>query len=174
LAVVAYESGIFIFPNATGSPGQIEAPIDGYKCAYDNQGNLFVDSIDRFQIVELPKGASQFENVTLDKTGEWPAGDIHWDGQYMAISTAVNRRRLIYQFSVSGSTGTVVRTIRFYRQEKSAQFWIQGNTIIGQMPHESHIGFWPYPDGGQPSTILNSIAGDVTISVAPSGPRIHK
>jgi hypothetical protein len=37
LAVVAYESGIFIFPNATGSPGQIEAPIDGYKCAYETR-----------------------------------------------------------------------------------------------------------------------------------------
>jgi hypothetical protein len=84
-----------------------------YFCAYDDQGNLFVSGDNGSvspRLVELPKGASSFITLSIDKpiAGAYA---IAWDGAHLALkATQTNRTVTIYQLSISGSQATVIGT----------------------------------------------------------------
>jgi hypothetical protein len=176
LAVVSTAGFIIVFTNARGSGTDYGAPFTAFRCSYDNRGNLFVDGLDRFQIGELPKGASEFKTITLDKTGQLGAGGIQWDGHYMAISTRLpHHQHVIFRFYVSGSQGRVVQTIHFKDQWQAWTFWIQGRNMIAPTPHDGLVGVWPYPRGGKRTATLNVCCDSgMTVSVAPHVSRIRK
>jgi hypothetical protein len=176
LAVVVPHSGVAIFSNARGKPTFFNVPINGYQCAYDDKGNLFVDGIQYFGVAELPKGSSQGKTITLDKTGQLGAGGIQWDGKYMAISTRLqHHQHVILRFHVLGSQGKVVQTIHFKDQWLAWPFWIQGGNMIAPTPRSGDVAVWPYPGGGKPTAKLNVFGGGgITVSVAPPGSRIRK
>ena len=70
---------------------------------YDGSGNFFVDgklSGTTPFLYELPKGASGFENVTLNVTLADP-GNIEWDGKDLAVGD--NQNLLIHRFAISGT-----------------------------------------------------------------------
>jgi hypothetical protein len=165
VAVAAFHDGIIIFSNGSKYE-QIEPPIVPYKCAYDDQGNLFVNGISYFALAELAKGSGQFNEITLDREGNRPDGDLQWDGQYMAVSTT-QAGPAIYRFTVSGSQGTVVQTVRARGQKGSGMFIVVDKRVIGQRNHSPIVGVWEYPRGNRLHRGIDAQAQDLALSVSP-------
>jgi hypothetical protein len=97
----------------------------------------------------------------------------------MALSTRENGRHLIYRFKVSGSSAKVVQTVTFLGGVRDEAFAIEGDTLIAghriRGDHDEYdTGFWRYPKGGVSHKRLSIYSEAYTISVAPSGSRIHK
>jgi hypothetical protein len=173
LAVILYQAGIVIWPNASGNPTGY--PIGATALAYDDKGNLFADGSVSSTLYELPKGASDFISITVNKPGKL-SGGVEWDGQYLAVSAndpsaPKGMRNFIYRISVSGSAGTVVQTVYPTRLSSRAWFWVQGSTLIGTVNGTggSRIGLWHYPKGGQQFEKLSTFYAPrgITVSVAP-------
>lgn len=127
-------------------------------CTYDPNGNLFVDgdANSNFDVVldELPKGASAFEAISLDRRLRAPGG-LQWVGNYLTLATGGPRGRdttVIYQYAISGSSGTEIGSTRLFHSYSGSQYWIQGGRVIGQYTTPSFNGFafWRWPGGGKP------------------------
>lgn len=177
LAVVNYAGPfIDIWQDAQGTPTPYNPPFQPWTIAYDNRGNLWLDGNDSNEtllLAELPKGASQFETITLDKPTHW-AGSIQWDGKYVAVLTndenkRIGRRQLIYRLKITGQKATVVSVIPLRRMEPGGFFWIEGSTLIGTVKH-GEIGFWRYPQGRGMYKEITGLQAPwgITISVPPS------
>jgi hypothetical protein len=98
-----------IYRHARGTPKvYVDPSIQKYFfCGYDGGGNLYLDGQPpkgRFQFAELPKGRSEFTNITLNQKIYWP-GSVLWDGNYVAVGDVVVPN--VYEFSISGSQGTL-------------------------------------------------------------------
>lgn len=130
-------------------------------CAYDDKGNLFVngqyDHQGTFEFDEMPKGSSNFKSIKLTQPPSSPL-NLQWAGKYIALADSDT---VIYHVTVKGSKGTVVGTTLLNGPVSNitAQFWIQGGTIVapyetGSGPEE--VGFWKYPTGGR---VRKSIGG---------------
>ena len=135
-------------------------------CSYDSAGNLFVagfTSSRGLSLVELPKGKSAFETITLD-TQVTPQGNIQWDGRFLAIGDFGDT--VIHRFAIKG-TGTQIGSLTLLRAKYIRQFWIQGGTLIGPDTYNRGVGFWRYPQGGAPLKRLSASGGSgVTVSLA--------
>ncbi len=144
---------------------------------YDVHGNLFVDGSRNGAttfFMELPKGGSKLESVTLSGAPSSP-GNIEWDGRYLAIGNGQNL--LIRRFAISGTHGRLVGSLHLTGPSQGEQFWIQGSTIISPAYSNGWLaGFWRYPQGGFAyKTISESSAYGATVSVtgAPARPHIR-
>jgi hypothetical protein len=132
-------------------------------CAYDPQGNLFLDGYstsDAFILVELPKGSSTFTTITLDQVIHSP-GSVQWNGKYLAIEDAgasLSSAAVIYRFAINGSSGHKVSATALSNSEGAAQFLIHGSTAIGPLSYHSAqgIGFWRFPTGGAPVRTIST------------------
>jgi|HubBroStandDraft_4_1064222.scaffolds.fasta_scaffold143965_1 hypothetical protein len=185
LAVMNYSTtfggpgNVAVYTGAHGYPKFYSDPsFNSYLfCTYDAGGNLYVDGVNsgttQTEFAELPTGSSTFTDITLNRNISYP-GAVQWDGQYIAFQDASTD--VLYRVKVSGSNGTVVQTVHF-KQEHSdlvAQFWIAGSTIImpfgTQHRRAKAVGFWPYPAGGAPTTVLHAPGSTelygVTLSLA--------
>ena len=137
---------------------------------YDNEGNLFVDGTSAppstaFQFQELKKGSNTFVNVALDQAVQAP-GQVQWDGQFLAVGDSGVKPSVIYQFSVTGSSGSVQGTTILRGTTKSVrQFWIRKGKVVAPdygKDDKSFLGFYKYPAGGSPNqTIAIDGAGSV-------------
>jgi hypothetical protein len=133
---------------------------------YDARGDLFIDGRTHggaSLFKELPKGSSNFENITLNRRLSAP-GNIEWDGRYLAVGD--EQGLLIRRFAISGTRGRQVGTVKLAGAHEGGQFWIQGDTVIGPAFKGSWFaGFWRYPSGGRAyKTIAESSAYGTTIS----------
>ncbi|MGA7355728.1 MAG: hypothetical protein WBW76_09900 [Candidatus Cybelea sp.] len=135
-------------------------------CAYDGTGNLFVDAYrsDGWVLWELPNGWKRFKTIALNQSiGE--AGNIQWDGTYLAM--ADEDASTIYQFAISGSTGTEVGATQLNGTNDIGQFWIQGGTVVVPDDGTGTLGFWSYPGGGSAKKKISlSLAYGATVSLA--------
>ncbi len=132
----------------------------GYFCAYDSQGNLFVDGVDgsgNFALAELPHKGTTLQSVTVNQTIEKPGG-IAWDGTYITVGDAGVSPSVAYQLSVSGSTANPVGTTTLNGTTSVRQFWIDGARLIGP-DYDAPVGFWKYPAGGSPTKTLSNVHG---------------
>jgi len=142
-------------------------------CAYDDSGDLFVDALNHsygFVLIELRKGASKFENITLNQSFS-SGGGVQWDGTYLAVGDGSST---IYDFAIKGTTGTKVRTITLGDAVDVDQFSIKGSTLIGpDGPNGANhdVGLWDYPAGGDPTKTIGSglleNPSSATVSKAP-------
>jgi hypothetical protein len=164
---------VAIYPHAQGTPMTYTDPniYYYYWCGYDPKGNLYVDgqayAPETFELAELPHGSNTFTNITLNQTINWPGG-VQWDGKYVAVGDQA--ARAIYQFTISGSNGTVEGTTNLNHATDVHQFWIQGRVVIGGNHSLNNVQYWPYPAGGNPTkTITKGVGGPVgmTVSLAP-------
>ncbi|HEY6326751.1 MAG TPA: hypothetical protein VIW73_09615 [Candidatus Cybelea sp.] len=126
-------------------------------CAYDPQGNLFIDGLKNsgpFGLEELPKGSSTFITITLDqKIGD--PGSLQWTGKYLVVEDATNLYEgpaVIYRFVISGRSGHKVSSTTLTDSIANAQFLVHGSTVIGPARQNSTpgLGFWNFPSGGAP------------------------
>lgn len=150
---------VMIYQHAKGSPMIYSDPniYTYFFCGYDANGNLFVDgqaySPPRFVLAELAKGGSTFTDITLNQKIDWP-GQVQWDGRYVAVGDQTTTD--IYQFSISGSQGTLQGTTSLKGASYIDDFWIYGpHVIISNEFNVSSQGytnavFYNYPAGGTP------------------------
>lgn len=146
---------------------------DYVDCAYDNQGNLFIDGLDltqSFSLIELPKGSKTFTTINLNQSISTPAS-LQWSNGYLAVADPGQGTGpvVIYRFAINGSSGTKVSTTHL-SQSFHGQFWIQGDKVIGPLFSGSvqSIGFWNFPAGGSPIKNVssnNSSPVGVTVSL---------
>ncbi len=162
---------VAIYPDAQGSP--VSYADSNFQCflgaTYDDAGNLFVggmgaESGHPFVLAELPKGGSTLTDITLAQPIacqilEGTCKDsLQWDGQYIAVTQHNHKARpTVSQVSVSGSNGTVVRTITFKGKFASkasgdVSFVDGGNIILGRLP--GGLSVWKYPAGGKPERTI--------------------
>lgn len=143
-------------------------------CAFDGQGNLFVDAMRGssaiFLLYELPKGSKTFGQLTVDKRVGFPGGLV-WDGAYVAISTGGNGLKpVIYRFTVSGKTAKVVQAVHPKRLQFQAWFTVGGGKVVGTAGiYGPKVDVWPYPTGGPWLLQLDGAfaAQGMTIATAP-------
>jgi hypothetical protein len=172
LAAITPGGGVAIYRPATRDrwhlPKLFDLNSDVQFGGYDGSGDLFVDgttSGNQNFFLELPKGSSSFETVTLNVSVAKP-GNIEWDGKYLDIGD--NDDLLIHRFAISGTQGEQVGSLTLEGSNQVGQFWIQGDTIIGPSYNDGYyIGFWKYPRGGSAKrTIQQSEAYGATVSRA--------
>ena len=129
-------------------------------CAFDPQGNLFVDGTGKgraFRLAELPRGAHALVDLTVDASIVG-AGQMQWDGTNLAVGDDRVSPSVIYQFSVSGSTATSVGSTTLNGTTTVEQFWIDGSQVIGP-DFNAAVGIWKYPAGGDPVKTITSVRG---------------
>lgn len=121
----------------------------GAFCGYDAQGNLFIDGRTKngaFALAELPRGSAQLKDLTANVAIK-SAGQVQWDGKYLAVGDAGVAPSVVYQLAVNGSSATQVHTITLDGTKSVRQFWIQGNRVVGP-DFRAQVGLWAYPHGG--------------------------
>ena len=137
---------VLIYTGAKRKPKVHKDPDISYYefCAYDDEGDLYVDGINggEFALAEIPSGQMQFTNITLDESIEFP-GALAWHGGDLAVGDYESK--LIYEFSISGGTGTEVRATHLKRASFPIGFWIHGSTAIGPNDDSANVMFWRYP-----------------------------
>lgn len=189
----SYDHGnVAVYENAGGNPTTYyDSNIYWYSwCAYDGAGNLYVDGWNEgggYPLAELPEGSGSFLNLSVNES--LVSESLQWDAGDLVIAGWQWKRRqpteTVYRVQLSGSEGTVVgsTTVRTYtrprkRRPNLGQYTLYGNTLIGAGFNDPKVHFWRFPEGGLPTRALGSPNGGgfygVTISVAPSGTRIHR
>lgn len=183
LAVTNYETtgrgqgGLSIYKKAKGKPTlYTDSSISrGWFCSYDDQGDLFFDGntngTSGFALAKLPHGTSSFTNISVDQSITVPGG-VQWDGKYLAISDANGPGAgHIYQFSISGSSGTEVTATMLTSSQNVHQFWIDPARlrIVAPSASLSTVGYWKFPKGGEPTKTIGGL--DIPEGVALSAKR---
>jgi hypothetical protein len=164
LAVANWYSGsgssdgnVAIYRNARGTPRTFTAgDISAYWwCAYDDEGDLFVDGINGkhvLPLVELSKGASSFENIALNKSIapsslQWLNGEL-----LVAADGSGSGPERLYRVKVSANKGTVVGSTvlrsRHGRNSFGGQFVVSGTDVVGPSYPRRFLSVWSYPQGG--------------------------
>jgi hypothetical protein len=150
LAVTILTNGdVVIFkPGSMSGTTLSSGLIEAFAAGYDAHGDLFADgfnSSEAVQLVELPKGSSTFENVSVH--GGSPDGDIQWDGAYLTIGCTggICRYRVIATKAilkgtvpVSGCTG----------------YWIARPYVFCADAGSNDGEVFKYPAGGSPIATL--------------------
>jgi len=161
---------VAIYKKARGARRAYKEPgISYYEyCGYDNQGNLYVDGMkdSAFAFAELPKGKHSFLNIGLNENIQY-GGSVQWEGTDVAIGDY--EANVIYQFSISGSSGTETGSTALDGSSYAVQFWVQGSNVVGPNANGANVMFWNYPAGGSPTKTINGLTTPwgVTISMAP-------
>lgn len=183
LAIANDGPTVAIFAGAQGTPTIYQtSSVPAYFCAYDNEGNLFVDEVHTSsELAELPAGGSEFTKISLDYS--FSPGSLQWVTDHLVVAAytwSSKGPQPIYNVSIAGSEGDVSGPILLSSKNGRhpvgvlVQFDVQGNKIIGPMPQgpfTNFLDFWNYPDGGSPIKHLLVRGGSwngVTISVASS------
>lgn len=169
LAVVNYTNVEIFSPGTSGSPVAYTAPnIQDYAYgAYDSSGNLYVDgttSKHGMAFAALDKGSQKFVAVPLSGIGnrDHRAAGVQWDGQYVAVGDSLAGS--IYRVAVSGSSGTIVQTIkvRGWFGHYPIDFAIAGKKLL--FPLSDKLLFFAYPKGGKRTGgFLGSVGLAVTV-----------
>ncbi len=188
LAIIPEGGGnVYIFANASGTP-TVYSESDIYLTtgiAYDSSGNLFVvgsHSNRSFAFIELPRGSSNFQNVSIQgSVYNDGSGLLAWDGKYLALGSeqAARRQRetteVANRIKISGSTGTVVGKVPLAQQKTPyhPQFRIFSKTAIDESDgrKSSYFAYFTYPGAKETKKIklldVRGIVG-VALSLAPS------
>jgi len=141
---------IVVYAHARGRPKRFREKAIRYYlfCGYDDRGDLFLDGMDSgvFKFAEMPKGSGTFTNITLDKSFRF-GGAVQWDGHNIAIGDYESNA--IYQFDISGESGTKIGETRLDGSKYAIGFWIQGSRVVGPNDDGTNVMFWSYPHGGR-------------------------
>ena len=159
------EGSVAVYQGAKGAARYYEysGVLNFWYCAYDSDGNLFVDAIiygskggsDNPVVLELPKGRSNLEPISLSPalTGN-VSPPLLWDGKYLAIASPSSGA--IYQYKISGRSGTRIGVVKLDDvSEVSGSFWITSNggaqTLYAPIVEDSiqGVGVYHYPAGGK-------------------------
>jgi len=158
LAVTSFDaasgaSNVAIYRKARGKPARFsDAALTVQFCAYDGQGDLFVDGTGKHQLAELPKAARAFRTIALSAQLVRPAG-VEWDGTDLAIEDNGFHRKdaAIDRVQIANSRGTIIGTTHLRGlANRGATFWIAGGDVVTSGGQQGNrVGRWNYPPGGR-------------------------
>lgn len=160
---------VAIYKNARGKPTTYTASkfSEFFYCGYDDKGDLFVDGQNggsEFEFAELPKGSSTFTDITLNQAVQWP-GQVQWHDGYVAV--ADQQAAAIYQFAISGSTGTLETTTDLKHVKDLAGFWIRGLRVVVASVGNREVQYWPFPAGGKATKVIQ-VNGADGVAISPA------
>lgn len=159
---------VAIYPHASGTPKSYTDPNFYYYefCGYDNQGNLYIDGTTKGSALEfatLPSGGASFSTLTLNQGIGFPGG-VQWDGTHLAIGD--QSAAVIYEFAISGSSGTKVGSTPLTGSKDVVQFWIHGAKVIGPDAGLKDVGYYNYPAGGSPTKTITGLGEPVGATIS--------
>jgi hypothetical protein len=164
--------GVNIYFGAKGMPQKYtDAAISNvFFCGYDNKGNLFIDGTlnSVFAFAELRAFHSSFTSVTLNQSIGKP-GNVQWDGAHIVVGDdTTGATSTIYQFAISGRSGTKVGTTSLNGGTSIGQYWIQGGKVIGPNAgsNTGNVLFWNYPAGGSPTKTITGLSRPLGATVS--------
>jgi hypothetical protein len=169
LAIITSD-GIIVYPSGSGSGTSYCAGMSsGYFDAYDDRGDLFIDAVtqgDTYGLVELPKGSSTCENITLSQRLEFPGG-LQWYDKYLAVGD--QEAHVIYHFAIHGRNAKEIDTTELDGSSDVVQFYIQKPYVVAADAGNENAEMWKYPAGGP---VFKTLQGEfdlpigVTVSIA--------
>jgi hypothetical protein len=170
LAITILGAGeVVVFAGGSGSGTTVADGLSSsYFDGYDNQGDLFVDGItssDAYGVVELPKGRSTVENVTLSRSLEFPGG-IQWHDKYLAVGD--QEAHVIYHFAIHGTNAKEIGATELGGSSDVVAFYIQKPYVVGADAGNADVDLWKYPAGGSPKKIItgqSNLPAGVIVSV---------
>ena len=143
--------------------GYSDPELPYYKwCAYDDKGNLYVDSGGFFTthnkkrptLAILPKGQSKFTNVTVKTSSQFIAMSLQWYNGNLVVAgneNAIGPETLL-SVRIKGTEGDVVGTTTLqdhgHGYGDDSQFVIAGNHVISGGYPGNYLHKWQYPKGG--------------------------
>jgi hypothetical protein len=157
-ATIITNGDVVVFADAAGSGTTYSSGlIEAFFATYDKSGNLFVDGFnadDGVGVVELTKGSSAFKTISLSNAVEFP-GNIQWDGTYVTVND--QDAHDIFQYTVSGTTGTLKGTVSLGGSSDCDQTWIAKNLVYCPDAGAADGKVYKYPAGG--SSPLATLTG---------------
>jgi hypothetical protein len=167
---------VAIFANAQGQPTYYYGPQPSRfnYCTYDGAGNLFVSGYSAGELMEMPLGATSFQDIPLNNNAF--VASLQWNGGKLALSSwpthvHVKQPDYIYRARVANGKGTVVGTttlssLKHWTLPDFGQFWIDGSHIVGSGSNGRQLEMWSYPAGGNPTKILDQSSGWIGVTVS--------
>jgi hypothetical protein len=139
-----------------------------YFVGYDSTGDVYVDGEETlddggFAFCGLAKGASSLSAVTLNESIEFP-GQVQWDGKYVAVGD--QDAATIYQFTISGDSGTKEGSTALSESGDCIQVWIAGSTVICPDYEDANVKYYAYPAGGDPTQTISGLSEPVGSTIA--------
>ncbi|MBV9233939.1 MAG: hypothetical protein JO030_07850 [Candidatus Eremiobacteraeota bacterium] len=151
---------VLIYTRAKGKPHVFtdQYTVEMLYCVFDKAGNLFVDGINGFYHIgfaELRKGKAVFSSIDLKlPLRVTQPGGLQWAGHLLTV--APGNGRAIYQYTLSGSRATLVRTVALMGIRNifgTNQFRIERSTVVAPvLSTKEHpngvVEYFRYPSGG--------------------------
>jgi hypothetical protein len=154
------DGNLAIYKGAAGTPTTYTCSslAKYYFVGYDAKGDVYVDGEDTlsdggFALCGLASGGSSLSTVTLNQSVEFP-GQVQWDGKYVAVGD--QDEATLYQFTISGSSGTKEGSTPLDESSDCVQVWIDGSTVICPDYPNADVKLYAYPAGGDPTSEITS------------------
>jgi hypothetical protein len=157
------EGSIAVYLNAKGAAQyyKYSGAANFWYCTYDSDGNLFANAISYDEgpgsniFLELPKGHAKLRPLSLrPAVTDEASSPLFWDGKHLAIASTSSGA--IYQYKISGNTGTRVAVVRLDDSNAAlGPFWITSNgnaqTLYAPIAGDriESVGVYRYPAGGK-------------------------
>jgi len=153
LAASNHENSASVYKHATGVPKTYAVPFRAFFAAYDSRGNLFIDGYaNPFAVVELIKGGSSFQNVTLEgHTRNFLPAGLQWNAGQLTFGSSNPPQYAccgrFFRYKIAGGTGE--KTGSHGIRGSLADFYIYGSNVIVTDGGNS-FSVYSYPTGKTP------------------------
>jgi hypothetical protein len=172
LAVGTGQEVLLIYHHAHGYPTSYrDSAFEGFLASsYDHAGNLFVDGLSssyHFEFAELPKDSDNLKNIALNRSFEFPGG-VSVIEPDVVVGDATSGG--VYQFHISGSTGTEVASTQLqFGTSQAFEFTIHRDRLIAPLNGSffNALQYFKYPEGGSATkTITNGIESPISVAIS--------
>lgn len=168
-------SVVDIYPKAS-KKGQPYDPYGGFRevyfVAYDNASNLYADGTPcisdcyyggggRPGLYELPKGGSEFTQLTLSGATLYKPTAINWVKPTLLLGDQNFQNQGTngaYKLFVSGSTATVVGTLPFKGTQETYGFWRRAGNVIVPDYNANVLRIYSLSNGSLISTLSTKLS----------------
>jgi hypothetical protein len=147
-----------------------------FDLTYDNKSNLFVECEDDYgyigPLAEAPAGSTSFNQIELGSSVEFSAfSGLQWINPTLLMGglTDSEYSSVAYKLLVSGSSATVVQTLRFSNTQQAQGMWRRaGNVAVTDYLNDA-VEIYRISDGSYVTSVTDDISGPygTTISALP-------
>ncbi|MGC2405839.1 MAG: hypothetical protein WA431_05470 [Candidatus Cybelea sp.] len=167
-ATIINTGAVVLYANASGSGTVSQTPlIEAFFAGYDTGSNLYVDGFNNqgeFGLVELKKGSSTWETLSLSNSIEFP-GNVQYDGKYVTVND--QEAHDIFGYTCSGTSCTLEQTVPLTGSSDCDQTWIGKGYVICPDAGNLDGEIYKYPAGGSPeATLTDSFSEPLAASAA--------
>jgi hypothetical protein len=167
-ATIINTGAVVLYANEAGSGTVSQTPlIEAFFAGYDKGSNLYVDGFNNegeFGLVELKKGSSTWETLSLSNSIEFP-GNVQFDGKYVTVND--QEAHDIFGYTCSGTSCTLKQTVSLSGSSDCDQTWIAKSYVICPDAGNLDGEIYKYPAGGSAeATLTDSFSEPLASSAA--------